>query len=195
MKQFEAFRSRAIPMDLINIDTDQIIPKQFLKLVQKTGYDKYLFYDWRFDKDGKPRGGFVLNDPKYRGRSILLVRDNFGSGSSREHAVWALRDFGIKVILAPSFADIFHNNCFKNGVLPIILKQDAIEYLFKGAETTEINVDLGNQCVVFDTYNLHFDIMESNKRILLEGLDEIGMTLQLESYISNFEKMNTTYVL
>ena len=116
-------------------------------------------------------------------------------GSSREHAVWALRDFGIKVILAPSFADIFHNNCFKNGVLPIILKQDAIEYLFKGAETTEINVDLANQCVVFDTYILHFDITKSNKRILLEGLDEIGMTLQLESYISNFEKRKTTYVL
>ena len=195
MKQFEAFRSRAIPIDLINIDTDQIIPKQFLKLVQKTGYDKYLFYDWRFDKDGKPRDGFVLNDPKYRGRSILLVRDNFGSGSSREHAVWALRDFGIKVILAPSFADIFYNNCFKNAVLPIILKQDAIEFLFKGSETIEINVDLASQCVVFDTYSLHFDITESNKRILVEGLDEIGMTLQLESYISNFEKRKTTYVL
>jgi len=142
MNPFEIFSSKLIPIDLINIDTDQIIPKQFLKLVQKTGYDSFLFYDWRYDTDGKPKTDFVLNNPKYRDRSILLVRDNFGSGSSREHAVWALRDFGIKVVLAPSFADIFYSNCFKNGVLPIILSQDIIEYLFKNAVTALIRVDL-----------------------------------------------------
>lgn len=195
MKAFETFSSKVIPIDLINIDTDQIIPKQFLKLVRKTGYDDYLFYNWRFDKDGKPKADFVLNNPNYRDRSILLVRDNFGSGSSREHAVWALRDFGIRVILAPSFADIFYNNCYKNGVLPIILKQDVIKYLFKHTETTIISVDLVNQCIEFDTNRLHFDITESNKRMLLEGMDEIAMTLKLESYISNYEKRKTTYAI
>lgn len=195
MKAFETFSSKVIPIDLINIDTDQIIPKQFLKLVRKTGYDKYLFYNWRFDKDGKPKADFVLNNPNYRDRSILLVRDNFGGGSSREHAVWALRDFGIRVILAPSFADIFYNNCFKNGILPIIPKQDVIEYLFKHTETTIISVDLTTQCVEFDTNRLHFDITESNKRMLLEGMDEIAMTLKLESYISNYEKRKTTYAI
>ena len=193
MNPFETFSSKLIPIDLINIDTDQIIPKQFLKSVQKTGYDRFLFYDWRYNKDGKPKTDFVLNNPKYHDRSILLVRDNFGNGSSREHAVWALRDFGIKAVLAPSFADIFYTNCFKNGVLPIILSQDFIEYLFKHAETTEIWVDLAAQCIEFDAKSLHFDISESNKRMLLEGMDEIAMTLKFGSHISNYEKDNPTY--
>jgi 3-isopropylmalate/(R)-2-methylmalate dehydratase small subunit len=193
MNPFEIFSSKLIPIDLINIDTDQIIPKQFLKLVQKTGYDSFLFYDWRYDTDGKPKTDFVLNNPKYRDRSILLVRDNFGSGSSREHAVWALRDFGIKVVLAPSFADIFYSNCFKNGVLPIILGQDTIEYLFKNADTAQIRVDLAAQRIEFDAKSLHFDVSESNKRMLLEGMDEIAMTLKFESHISDYEKKKPTY--
>lgn len=193
MNPFEIFSSKLIPIDLINIDTDQIIPKQFLKLVQKTGYDSFLFYDWRYDTDGKPKTDFVLNNPKYRDRSILLVRDNFGSGSSREHAVWALRDFGIKVVLAPSFADIFYSNCFKNGVLPIILSQDTIEYLFKNADTAQIRVDLAAQRIEFDAKSLHFDVSESNKRMLLEGMDEIAMTLKFESHISDYERKKPTY--
>ena len=193
MNPFEIFSSKLIPIDLINIDTDQIIPKQFLKLVQKTGYDSFLFYDWRYDTDGKPKTDFVLNNPKYRDRSILLVRDNFGSGSSREHAVWALRDFGIKVVLAPSFADIFYSNCFKNGVLPIILSQDIIEYLFKNVDTAQIRVDLAAQRIEFDAKSLHFDVSESNKRMLLEGMDEIAMTLKFESHISDYERKKPTY--
>jgi len=193
MNPFEIFSSKMIPIDLINIDTDQIIPKQFLKLVLKTGYDRFLFYDWRYDTDGKPKTDFVLNNPKYRDRSILLVRDNFGSGSSREHAVWALRDFGIRVVLAPSFADIFYSNCFKNGVLPIILSQDIIEYLFKNADTALIRVDLAAQRIEFDAKSLHFDVSESNKRMLLEGMDEIAMTLKFESHISDYEKKKPTY--
>lgn len=193
MNPFEIFSSKMIPIDLINIDTDQIIPKQFLKLVLKTGYDRFLFYDWRYDTDGKPKTDFVLNNPKYRDRSILLVRDNFGSGSSREHAVWALRDFGIKVVLAPSFADIFYSNCFKNGVLPIILSQDIIEYLFKNADTALIRVDLAAQRIEFDAKSLHFGVSESNKRMLLEGMDEIAMTLKFESHISDYEKKKPTY--
>lgn len=193
MNPFEIFSSKLIPIDLINIDTDQIIPKQFLKLVLKTGYDRFLFYDWRYDTDGKPKTDFVLNNPKYRDRSILLVRDNFGSGSSREHAVWALRDFGIRVVLAPSFADIFYSNCFKNGVLPIILSQDIIEYLFKNADTALIRVDLAAQRIEFDAKSLHFDVSESNKRMLLEGMDEIAMTLKFESHISDYEKKKPTY--
>ena len=193
MNPFEIFSSKLIPIDLINIDTDQIIPKQFLKLVLKTGYDRFLFYDWRYDTDGKPKTDFVLNNPKYRDRSILLVRDNFGSGSSREHAVWALRDFGIRVVLAPSFADIFYSNCFKNGVLPIILGQDTTEYLFKNADTAQIRVDLAAQRIEFDAKSLHFDVSESNKRMLLEGMDEIAMTLKFESHISDYEKKKPTY--
>ena len=121
MEPVRIIKSKATPLDMANIDTDQIIPKQFLKLVQRTGYGKYLFYDWRFDKNGELKPNFVLNDPKYQGREILVTRDNFGSGSSREHAVWALEDYGFKAIIAPSFADIFYSNCFKNGILPIKL--------------------------------------------------------------------------
>jgi 3-isopropylmalate/(R)-2-methylmalate dehydratase small subunit len=195
MTPFKTVSSNLIPIDVINIDTDQIIPKQFLKLVQKTGYDKFLFYDWRFDKDGNQKKDFILNNPNYRDRSILLVRENFGSGSSREHAVWALRDFGIKAIIAPSFADIFYNNCFKNGVLPITINHDYIEYLFNHAETVKIKIDLTAQSIEFDTNIIHFKISESNKKMLMEGIDEIGMTFKFESYISEFEKTKSTYSL
>ncbi|HEY7082830.1 MAG TPA: 3-isopropylmalate dehydratase small subunit [Nitrososphaeraceae archaeon] len=195
MNPFRTFSSKLIPIDAINIDTDQIIPKQFLKLVQKTGYEKFLFYDWRFDKNGNPKKDFVLNNPNYRDRSILLVRENFGSGSSREHAVWALRDFGIRAVIAPSFADIFYNNCFKNGVLPTTINHDKIEYLFNHAETIQIKIDLAAQRIEFDSNRIHFEISESNKKMLIEGIDEIGMTLKFESYISNYEKTKATYSL
>src|SRR5574338_1357192 len=141
MEPFTEVRSKAVPLDRVNVDTDQIVPKQFLKLTSKAGYGKYLFYDWRFAPDGSPRPEFMLNSPKYQGRQILLARDNFGSGSSREHAAWAIRDYGFRAVIAPSFADIFYNNCCKNGVLPVVLPAAQIDYLFKN-EDAEILVDL-----------------------------------------------------
>ncbi|MGA8913915.1 MAG: 3-isopropylmalate dehydratase small subunit, partial [Nitrososphaeraceae archaeon] len=127
MKPFRVIKSKVTPLDLSNVDTDQIIPKQFLKLIQRTGFGKYLFYDWRFDRDGNPKLKFVLNDPMYTGRQILLARDNFGSGSSREHAVWAIQDYGFQAIIAPSFADIFYTNCLKVGLLPVYLSGEEID--------------------------------------------------------------------
>jgi 3-isopropylmalate/(R)-2-methylmalate dehydratase small subunit len=176
------------PLDMANIDTDQIIPKQFLKLVQRTGFGKYLFYDWRFDREGKPKGSFVLNDPKYRARQILLTRDNFGSGSSREHAVWAIRDYGFKTIIAQSFADIFYSNCFKNAILPISLSHEKVDYLFRNADDIEIEVDLSKQMVIAGSKIMHFEIDECRKKTLIEGLDDIGFTLQLEHQITEYEK-------
>src|SRR5918993_4603021 len=146
MEPFRIIKSKATPLDMVNVDTDQIVPKQFLKLVQKSGYGRYLFYDWRFDKDGRPKSNFVLNDPKYAGRQILLTRDNFGSGSSREHAAWAILDYGFKAIIAPSFADIFYNNCLKNGILPVRLSHEEVDYLFND-EDLYIEIDLAKQTV------------------------------------------------
>jgi 3-isopropylmalate/(R)-2-methylmalate dehydratase small subunit len=196
MEPFRRIKSKAIPLDLVNIDTDQIIPKQFLKLVHKTGYGKYLFYDWRFDSEGKPREEFVLNNTKFNSRQILLTRDNFGSGSSREHAAWAIRDYGLKAIIAPSFADIFFNNCFKNGILPIRLSQEEVEYLFQNTENAELEINLPSQeIIVMEHENsrvLNFEVEESKKMILLDGLDEIGITLQHDPYITEYEKRNNT---
>lgn len=177
---------------MANIDTDQIIPKQFLKLVQRTGYGKYLFYDWRFDKNGNLKPNFVLNDPKYQGREILVTRDNFGSGSSREHAVWALEDYGFKAIIGPSFADIFYSNCFKNGILPIKLSASDVEYLFRSADDEEIKIDLALQEVLVAHNILHFQIDESRKKKLLEGLDDIDVTLKMEAQIAEYEKKKST---
>src|ERR671924_103772 len=134
MEPFTALKSKATPLDRVNVDTDQIVPKQFLKLVNRTGFGKYLFYDWRFDTDGKPRNDFVLNNPKYSSRQILLTRDNFGSGSSREHAVWAILDYGFKAIIAPSFADIFYNNCLRNGLLPVVLPEPTVDDILARAK-------------------------------------------------------------
>ncbi len=139
MEPFILLRSKATPLDRVNVDTDQIVPKQFLKLVNRTGFGKYLFYDWRFDMDGKPKRDFVLNNPKYSSRQILLARDNFGSGSSREHAAWAILDFGFRAIIAPSFADIFYSNCLKNGILPVRLPDYEVEYLFRNEESLHRN--------------------------------------------------------
>jgi 3-isopropylmalate/(R)-2-methylmalate dehydratase small subunit len=188
MEPFQNFESKVTPFPYVNVDTDQIIPKQFLKLTQKIGFGKYLFYDWRYNKNGEPKKDFVLNNPRYSGNSILLTLDNFGSGSSREHAVWAIMDYGFRVIISPSFADIFYSNCIKNGILPIILPKKEIENLFDNPDYI-IKVDLNTQQIELKPISrqLKFQIDPSEKRMLLEGLDEIGMTLQLESPISDYE--------
>ena len=187
MKPFKFICDKAIPLDIINVDTDQIIPKQFLKMVKKEGYGEFLFYNWRYHDNGELLIDFVLNDKRYSGRRILLTRDNFGSGSSREHAVWALRDFGIIVLIAPSFADIFYNNCFKNGILPIKLERQEVEFLFKYSENEDIVVDLDKQEVVCCGQSFGFLINGFHKRMLMQGLDEIGLTLELESAIGEYE--------
>ena len=191
MEPFKTIKSIGTPLDKVNVDTDQIIPKQFLKLVQKTGFGQYLFYDWRFTTDGGPKEDFVLNDPKYLGSKILLTRDNFGCGSSREHAAWALRDYGFVVVISPSFADIFYNNCFKNGILPIKLDAKKIERLFKIG--SEIEVNLENQIITIPNETILFDIEHYRKKTLLEGLDDISITLKYEEKISQYEKSKTVF--
>lgn len=190
MEPFQDIKSRLIPFDMTNVDTDQIIPKQFLKLIQKTGYGGFLFYDWRFDRAGNPKKDFVLNEPKYRQRQVLLTRDNFGCGSSREHAVWALYDYGIRVVIASSFADIFYNNCFKKGLLPIHLSQDEIDYLFDSEKNDDavVDISLANQTISISEKIIDFDIDLTRKKILLEGIDEIGYTLSFSDQILNYEK-------
>jgi 3-isopropylmalate/(R)-2-methylmalate dehydratase small subunit len=193
LEPFKIIKSKVTPLDISNVDTDQIIPKQFLKLIQRTGFGKYLFYDWRFDRDGNPKREFVLNDPKYTGRQILLARDNFGSGSSREHAVWAIQDYGFKAIVAQSFADIFYINCFKVGLLPVSLSSEEVEYLFRNTDL-DVEIDLFNQQVTIGTIITNFKIHEYRKKALLQGLDEIDVTLQLESKIAEYEKKNKAIV-
>jgi 3-isopropylmalate/(R)-2-methylmalate dehydratase small subunit len=199
MEPIRIIKSKAIPLDMVNVDTDQIIPKQFLKLIHKTGYGKYLFYDWRFNSDGKLRDDFVLNHANYSGRQILLARDNFGSGSSREHAAWAIRDYGFKVIIAPSFADIFYSNCFKNGILPIRLDHQEIDYLFQNIDKIELEISLPEQKItVTDSINsrvVRFEVEGSKKKVLLDGLDEIGITLQFDRYITEYENRNPVRIL
>ena len=189
MKTFKKITSIVTPFRKINIDTDQIVPKQFLKLVTKSGFGKFLFYNWRYDKAEKPISDFVLNDEKYKDSKILVTGENFGCGSSREHAVWALQDYGFAVIIAPSFADIFYSNCFKNGLLPIKLEQPIVEKLQQISDTIE--VDLQNQIIKKDSESITFDISSYHKKILLEGIDDIEMTLQYEDKISEFEKNST----
>ena len=186
MDAFKKINSIITPLDNVNVDTDQIVPKQFLKLVQKSGFGKYLFYNWRYDENEKPRENFVLNDQKFQNSKILVTGDNFGCGSSREHAVWALQDYGFAVIIAPSFADIFYSNCFKNGILPIKLDENKVQKLRN--ESDEIEVDLENQKIMTKTEEISFDIDSYKKKILLEGLDDIAQTLQFEQEISQFEK-------
>ena len=186
MEAFKKIKTIVTPLDQINVDTDQIIPKQFLKLVKKTGFGKYLFYNWRYDENENPKQDFVLNDNKYQNSKILVTGENFGCGSSREHAVWALQDYGFSVIIAPSFCDIFYSNCFKNGILPIQLEERMIEKLKH--KSGELEVDLENQLLKTNTEQIPFDINSYKKRILLEGLDDISQTLQLADKISEFEK-------
>ncbi len=193
MEPFTILKSKAVPLDRVNVDTDQIVPKQFLKLVSRTGFGKYLFYDWRFDRDGKPRADFVLNNPKYTGRQVLLARDNFGSGSSREHAAWAILDYGFRAVIAPSYADIFYNNCFKNGILPVRLKSEEVDYLFKN-DDLDIVIDLSKQLVGAGSKQMNFELDEFRKKLLLEGVDSIGLTLQFESDIARYERQKLKFV-
>ena len=190
MEKFKKISSTITPFDKANVDTDQIVPKQFLKLVQKTGFGKYLFYNWRFDSDGTPKKDFILNESKYANSKILVTNENFGCGSSREHAVWALKDYGFSVIIAPSFADIFYSNCFKNGVLPIQMSRNTVERIF--TNTSELEVDLENQIIRTNDLQEHFDIEPDKKRRLLEGLDDISLTMKSETAIDEFEKNSNT---
>jgi len=190
MQSFKRVKTVITPLDQVNVDTDQIVPKQFLKLVQKSGFGKFLFYDWRYDDQGNLKSNFVLNNEKYKNSKILVTGDNFGCGSSREHAVWALLDYGFSVIIAPSFADIFYSNCFKNGLLPIVLVENIISKL--QSEKGIIEVDLENQIIKTSNEEISFDIDLYKKKILLEGLDDIAQTLQYEKKISEFEKESKT---
>ena len=185
MDAFKKIKTIITPLDQVNVDTDQIVPKQFLKLVQKSGFGKFLFYNWRYDSNENQNPDFILNDKKYENSKILVAGDNFGCGSSREHAVWALQDYGFSVIIAPSFADIFYSNCFKNGVLPITLDEKIVEKLKK--ELGEIEVDLENQILSTPSEKISFEIDSHKKKVLLEGLDDIALTLKYEDKISKFE--------
>lgn len=190
MEKFVAHQGRAVAIDLANIDTDQIIPKQFLKRIERSGYGEFLFYDWRFTPNGELIEDFVLNRPESSGASILIAGDNFGCGSSREHAPWSLLDYGFKVIIAPSFADIFFNNSLKTGLLPVRLRPSDVATLAArtGEANYEISVDLGSATIT-DTlgFSSTFEIAEFRKYCLLNGLDDIGLTLQHESAISSYE--------
>ena len=190
MKPFSKINSIVTPFDKANVDTDQIIPKQFLKLITKSGFGKFLFYDWRFDHNGQPKGDFILNNPAYKDSKILITNENFGCGSSREHAVWALKDFGFNVIISPSFADIFYSNCFKNGVLPIILDIKNIKKLLEISD--EVELDLNSQKIIFGNESINFEIDSHRKIRLLDGLDDIDLTLKEDQKIVNFEKNSST---
>ena len=194
MKKFSSINSIAMPLDRANIDTDAIIPKQFLKSIKRSGFGPNLFDEWRYLDHGEPgmdnsirpiNPDFVLNNPTYSGAQILLTRRNFGCGSSREHAPWALEDYGFRAIIAHSFADIFYNNCFKNGVLPIVLSSEIVDSLF--SYSVLINIDLEKQIVKIDQNSFEFEVDPERKRRLINGLDDIGLTLQNENQIRIFE--------
>ena len=196
MEKFTTLTGVAAPMPLINVDTDMIIPKQFLKTIKRSGLGKNLFDEMRYDDDGNERPDFVLNKSQYRDAEILVAGENFGCGSSREHAPWAIKDFGIRCVIAPSFADIFFNNCFKNGILPIALPQDKVDILMKDAEkgsNARMIVDLENQTVTTsDGETIAFEVDQFKKHCLLEGLDDIGLTLEKASAIDSFEAQAAT---
>ena len=196
MEPFTTLIGLVAPLDQINVDTDQIIPKQFLKTIKRTGLREGLFFDWRKKKDGSPDPDFFLNQPRYQTASILLTRDNFGCGSSREHAPWALLDQGFRCVIAPSFADIFYNNCFQNGILPVVLKADEVLALMKHAVETEgyrLTVDLATQTVTTPEKTVYrFEIDPFRKDCLYRGLDSIGLTLQHEQDISAYEARRKT---
>jgi len=192
MQPFTIFTGLVAPLDRVNVDTDQIIPKQFLKTIKRTGLREGLFYDWRRRKDGSPDPAFFLNQPRYQDATLLLARDNFGCGSSREHAPWALLDQGFRCVLAPSFADIFYNNCFQNGILPVVLKGPEIQTLFEAVAAREgyrLTVDLAVQRVTTpEGTGYHFDIDPFRKDCLYRGLDAIGLTLQQAGQIADYER-------
>jgi 3-isopropylmalate/(R)-2-methylmalate dehydratase small subunit len=196
MKPFRVHKGTVAPLDRANVDTDQIIPKQFLKRIERTGFGEFLFYDWRFLPSGEPDSSFVLNEPRYRGVSILIAGKNFGCGSSREHAPWALADYGFRAVIAPSFADIFANNCMKNGLLPVTLKEEEVAALTKNAKTVdnyELTIDLESRTVTDGQgFSASFAIDDFQRHCLLEGLDDIGLTLLHEADIAAYEQKRVT---
>ena len=192
MEPFSRHTGLVLPIDRVNVDTDQMVPKQFIKLQTKQGFARTLFYDWRYLPGEKPNPEFILNWPRYKGASVMLARANFGCGSSREHAPWAVADYGFRVLIAPSFADIFYNNCFKNGILPVTLPEAQVDELFKRVEAQEgysLTADLHAQTITDATgLTCKFEIDPYRKHVLLEGLDDIGLTLKHEPDISAFEQ-------
>jgi 3-isopropylmalate/(R)-2-methylmalate dehydratase small subunit len=197
MEPFSKHTGIVAPFDRVNVDTDAIIPKQFLKRIERSGFGQYLFYDFRFDEKGAPIEGFSLNQERYKNASILISRSNFGCGSSREHAPWALLDYGFKVIVAPSFADIFYNNCFNNGILPIKLNNQQMDELFQKTENIfgyTLQIDLENQTLMdHNGFHSQFEIDSWHKNKILNGLDDIGITLGSLDKIIDFEKTHKVY--
>jgi 3-isopropylmalate/(R)-2-methylmalate dehydratase small subunit len=191
MEPFRQHTGLVVPLDRVNVDTDQIIPKQFLKRIERTGFGQFLFNDWRFTPDGKTNPEFILNAPRYKNASILLAAKNFGCGSSREHAPWALGDYGFRAVIAPSFADIFSNNCGKNGLLTVVLTESEVNKLMKRAKETEgyqLTIDLELKQVYDEKgFSAAFEIDEFRRRCLLDGLDDIGLTLRHEDQITAYE--------
>lgn len=191
MEAFKQHTGLVGPVDRVNVDTDAIIPKQFLKRIERTGFGQFLFFEWRFDEQGNVNPNFDLNKERYAGSSVLISRANFGCGSSREHAPWAILDYGFKVVIAPSYADIFYNNCFKNGILPIKLSEEQVEDLFQRTAANvgyKLTVDLDNKTITDGQgLSIAFDLDEHRRQFLLLGLDDIGLTLQHEDLISAYE--------
>jgi 3-isopropylmalate/(R)-2-methylmalate dehydratase small subunit len=192
MQAFITHSGLVMPLDKVNVDTDQMVPKQFLKALTREGFGRILFYDWRYLAGEQPNPEFVLNFPRYKGASVLLARANFGCGSSREHAPWGVKDYGFRAIIAPSYADIFYNNCFKNGILPAILTEAEVDELFGRTEKEEgysLSLDLPNQKIT-DKHGLvyTFEIAPARKEVLLKGLDDIGQSLEHASAIDGYEK-------
>ena len=196
MEKFNKLRGVAAPLNMINIDTDKLIPKQFLKTIKRTGLGKHLFNEMRFNEDGSEKPDFVLNKAAYRGSNIIVAGDNFGCGSSREHAPWALLDFGIKCVISTSFADIFYNNCFKNGILPIVVNKQQLDQLMDDAENganAVLDIDLEAQEITRPNgESVTFEIDEFRKHCLINGLDDIGLTMKKEKNIDSFEKKRAT---
>ncbi|MBZ5202915.1 3-isopropylmalate dehydratase small subunit [Planomicrobium chinense] len=191
MKPINKIKSVLTPLDRKNVDTDQIISKEFLKRIERTGFGQYLFYHWRFHPDGSPREDFVLNDPRFSGSEILVAQENFGCGSSREHAPWAIQDYGFNVVIAPSYADIFYNNCVKNGILPIRLTEDQVDELIQKGQKAPfgLQVNLEEQTVTAeDGSRYEFAIDPYWKEMLLKGWDEIALTFQYDDYITAYEQ-------
>ena len=195
MKSYRVETGIVAPLARANVDTDQILPKQFLKRVERTGFGEFVFFDWRFRSDGTPEENFVLNKPRYQGASVLVAGQNFGCGSSREHAPWGLSDYGFRTIIAPSFADIFYNNCFKNGMLPVVLPESAVNELLQKASEIEyyqLTINLEKQEISDEQgYKTTFRIEEFRRYCLLNGLDDIDLTLRYENAISAFENENS----
>ncbi len=192
MEKLQKVSGKVAALDRMNVDTDQIIPKQFLKRIERTGFGEFLFFDWKYNDDGTLNEDFELNQTRYTDACILLTRENFGSGSSREHAPWAIREAGFRVILAPSFADIFYNNCFKNSILPIVLSKDRTDELFHLVGENEgysLEVDLVEKSVTGEGVSFSFEIDDFKRKVLLEGLDDISQTLELENSIEKYEKL------